>query len=110
MDWDLRLQRSPRLEINESTDGFLVYQPDRDRLHMLNATAVLVLEACDGTLRVGELPALIASAFGLATPPAEDVEACIGEMLREGLLIVPEASAADQPAAARPITQKGERP
>jgi hypothetical protein len=89
MDWNLRPRRSPGLEINEATDGFLVYQPDRDRLHFLNATAVLVLESCNGTLRAGELPELIATAFGLASSPMDDIEACVTELLREGLLLVP---------------------
>lgn len=100
MDWDLRPQRSPELEINETTDGFLVYQRDRDRLHMLNPAAVLVLETCDGTLRAGELPGLIAVAFGLAAPPTDDIAACIMELLREGLLVVPGIPATDESAAA----------
>jgi hypothetical protein len=99
MDWDLRPQRSPELEINETTDGFLVYQRDRDRLHMLNPAAILVLEACDGTLRARELPGLIAEAFGLAAPPTDDIAACIMELLREGLLVVPGMPATDAPAA-----------
>jgi len=89
MDWDLRLQRAPGLEINEAADGFLVIQPDRDRLHNLNPSALLVLESCDGTRRVGDLPALIADAFGLAAPPSDDVAACVANLLREGLLVVP---------------------
>jgi len=87
MDWDLRPLRAPGLEINEGADGFLVFQPDRDRLHNLNASALLVLESCDGTRRVGDLPALIADAFGLAAPPTDDVAACVANLLREGLLV-----------------------
>ena len=87
MDWQVRLQRAPELEINEVTDGFLVYQRDRDRLHFLNATATLVLESCDGTLAAAELPPLVAAAFDLATPPVDDVAACLTALLREGLLI-----------------------
>ena len=56
MDWDARFARAPGLEINEVTDGFLVYQRDRDRVHFLNATATLVLESCDGRLTAAELP------------------------------------------------------
>jgi hypothetical protein len=87
MDWDAYLQRAPELEINEVTDGFLVYQRDRDRLHFLNATATLVLESCDGTLAAGELPQLVAAAFQLDAPPVDDVAACLRALLREGLLI-----------------------
>ena len=36
------------LEINEVSDGYIVYQPDRDRVHYLNQTATLVLELCNG--------------------------------------------------------------
>ena len=87
MDWDARLQRATGLEINEVTDGFLVYQRDRDRLHFLNATATLVLESCDGTLSARELPPLVAAAFELDTSPVDDVAACLTALLREGLLI-----------------------
>src|SRR5258705_3910664 len=62
MDVTLRLRQAPGLEISETLDGVLAYQRDRDRVHFLNPTAALVLESCDGTLPVGELPALIASA------------------------------------------------
>ena len=87
MDWDLCPRRAPELEINEVTDGFLVHQRDRDRLHFLNPTAALVLESCDGTLRAGELPGLVAAAFGLDAPPTDDIEACVTALLREGLLV-----------------------
>jgi hypothetical protein len=87
MDWDVRLKRSPELEINEVTDGFLVYQRDRDRVHFLNATATLVLESCDGTLTAAELPPLVAAAFDLDTPPLDDVADCLATLLREGLLV-----------------------
>ena len=87
MDWHARLSRARGLEINAVTDGFLVYQSERDRVHFLNATAALVLESCDGTLAVGELPALVAAAFDLCAPPVDDVADCVATLLREGLLI-----------------------
>lgn len=87
MDWDACLRRAPELEINEVTDGFLVYQRDRDRLHFLNGTAALVLESCDGTLAARELPRLVAAAFELDAPPVDDVAACLTALLGEGLLL-----------------------
>lgn len=95
MDWEMRLQQAPGLEINEGTDNFLVYQPDRDRLHTLNASAMLVLDSCDGTRRAGDLPALVAEAFGLAEPPLDDVAACVDNLMREGLLVVSPAAGQD---------------
>ena len=87
MDWHARLTRAPGLEINEVTDGFLVYQRDRDRVHLLNATATLVLESCDGTIAAADLPPLIAAAFDLGAPPVDDVADCLATLLREGLLV-----------------------
>jgi hypothetical protein len=87
MDWHAQLARAPGLEINEVTDGFLVYQRDRDRVHFLNATAALVLESCDGTLAAEDLPPLVAAAFDLDAPPVDDVAACVATLLREGLLV-----------------------
>ena len=102
MDWELRLQRAPGLEINEGTDGFLVYQPDRDRLHNLNASAMLVLESCDGTRRIADLPELVADAFGLAAPPDDDVADCVANLLQEGLLVATRPLTADDEASAGP--------
>jgi len=87
MDWNLCLHQAPQLEINEATDGVLVYQRDRDRLHLLNPTAALLLESCDGTLRADELPELVATAFGMDEQPVDDVATCLMTLLREGLLV-----------------------
>jgi hypothetical protein len=87
MDWNASFTRSPALEVNEVTDGFLVYQRDRDRVHFLNATATFVLESCDGTLKAADLPPLVAAAFDLDVPPVDDVAACLATLLREGLVV-----------------------
>jgi hypothetical protein len=34
---------APDLEINAVSDGYVVYQPGRDRVHYLNQTAALLL-------------------------------------------------------------------
>ena len=88
MDWNMRPERAPGIEIREVTDGFVVYDPGRDRLHFLNLTATLLLESCDGNVRtVGVTPAsrpgqttapratdriapLTAAADGFASPSA----------------------------------------
>lgn len=95
MDWDLRLKRAPNLEITEVTDGFVVQRRDDDRIHFLNPTAAFVLESCDGTLRAGELPELLAAAFQLEPAPIADVEACLQALIEERLLITPLLPAAD---------------
>lgn len=87
MDWNMLPERAPGIEIREVTDGFVVYDPSRDRLHFLNLTATLLLESCDGNLRARELAELLAAAYGLADVPSSEVESCLVKLLGEGLLV-----------------------
>ena len=87
MDWDMRPERAPDIEIREVTDGFVAYDPARDRLHFLNLTATMLLESCDGNIRARELPELLAAAYQLAEPPIAEVESCLDRLLTEGLLV-----------------------
>lgn len=74
------------LEINPVSDGYIVYQPDRDRIHYLNTTAALVLELCNGSNDVNELAALLQLAFDLGEPPHDAVSECLDTLMREGLV------------------------
>ena len=86
IDWGMKPRRAAGIELSEVTDGFLVYQPSRDRVHYLNPTAALVLEICDGSLSAAELPPFLAAAFSLAAPPRGEVASCLVKLLAEGLL------------------------
>jgi hypothetical protein len=88
MDWQIRFARAPGMEIREAPDGFVVYDPARDRVHYLNRTAALLLESCDGRVAAVELAALLAAAFKLDASPTGDVEACVAALLDEGLLVI----------------------
>ena len=83
----MRLARAPGMEIREAPDGFVVYDPARDRVHYLNPTAAVLLESCDGRVTAVELVSLLAAAFRLDAPPTGDVEACVAALLDEGLLV-----------------------
>jgi hypothetical protein len=87
MDWNMRPERAPDIEIREVTDGFVAYDPARDRLHFLNLTATMLLESCDGNICARELPDLLAAAYELAEPPIAEVESCLDRLLTEGLLV-----------------------
>jgi hypothetical protein len=87
MDPQLRPRRAAGIEINRMVDGFVVYQPARDRVHHFNDTAIVLLELCDGNVRAMDLPGLVAEAFQLREPPVDDVERCLQQLLAEGLLV-----------------------
>ena len=74
------------LEINAVADGYIVYQPDRDRVHYLNQTAALVLELCNGRNAEADLPELLRLAWDLSAPPVEEVAECLEALRKEGLI------------------------
>jgi hypothetical protein len=74
------------IEISEVADGYVIFDPKRDRVHYLNQTAVLILELCNGQVAAGDLPSLIQSAYDLPEPPAEEVAACLHTLFEEGLV------------------------
>jgi Coenzyme PQQ synthesis protein D (PqqD) len=76
----------PGLEVNEVADGYIVHQQDRGRVHYLNHTAAVVMELCNGRNAAADLPRLLQLAYGLSAPPAEEVEACLTTLRREGLI------------------------
>ena len=87
MDWNLCPERAPDIELREVTDGYVAYDPARDRLHFLNATATMLLEVSDGRVPARELPELIAAAYQLPEAPTAEVERCLAKLLEEGLLV-----------------------
>ena len=74
------------LELNPADEGYIIYQPDQDRVHYLNPTAVFILELCDGSRPLGEIVELVKEAYGLAESPADMVAEAVAKMRDEGLL------------------------
>ena len=74
------------LEVNPVEDGFMIYQPDQDRVHYLNHTAVLVFELCDGRRSPAEIAELVRKAYGLPKRPRKEVDATLAKMHGEGLV------------------------
>ena len=79
-------ERKNKLEINEADDAFIVYDPELDRVHSLNHTAVFVLELCDGNHTVDEIIEITADAFHLETSPTSEVRDAIASFGEQGLL------------------------
>ena len=74
------------LDVNEVKDGLVVYDPSHDRVHYLNPTAAVVFSLCDGTRDVAALAAMVAAAFGALEPAMAEVESCLAQLEREGVL------------------------
>lgn len=74
------------VEINKVADGYIVYQPARDRVHYLNHTATIVLELCNGKNSPAEIAGLLQTAYELPTSPEAEVSACLQQLLAEGLV------------------------
>ncbi len=74
------------LDVNEVKDGLIVYDPGRDRVHYLNASAAIVFTLCDGTLDEAGIATELAGAYELAQPVDAEVAACVELLRTEGLL------------------------
>jgi hypothetical protein len=77
------------LDVNEVKDGLVVYDPARDRVHYLNATASVVFTLCDGTNDREVIAGAVAEAFALDVAPLAEVETCLEQLDTEGLLRSP---------------------
>jgi HrpA-like RNA helicase len=86
MDWERALRRTDGLEINEVADGYIVYQPARDRIHYLNHISVVILELCTGSIKASEIPAFLRDAYDLAEPPTAEVEQCLAKFIEEEIV------------------------
>ena len=81
-----RPQVEPGLEVNEVRDGLTVFDSVADRIHYLNQTAAVVFTLCDGRHTVSDMAAFMAEAFELDEPPLDEVQECVGQLVRLGLI------------------------
>ena len=74
------------IDINEVEDGYVIYQSEKDKVHYLNKTAVLVLESCTGKNTQADITAIVKDAYGLDQPPEKEVADCLNTLKEEGLV------------------------
>jgi hypothetical protein len=75
------------LDVNEVNDGLVVYDPGRDRVHYLNATAAVIFVLCDGVRDAAAIAAKAAAIFGAGGGPSPaEVETCLRQLRDEGIL------------------------
>jgi hypothetical protein len=74
------------LDFSPADDGYIIYQPEQNRVYFLNPTAALILEFCNGRNSPAEIIDLVKQAYGLTDAPAEDVRQALAQLAAEGLL------------------------
>ena len=80
------LVQAPGLDITEVDDGLVVFEPNSRRVHHLNVTATLVFELCTGENDRNAIVQLVQTAFGLAEPPDDEIDALLASLTAESLV------------------------
>ena len=83
---DATYVRAGGLEINRMPDGYVVYQPERDKVHYLNPSAAMIFELCGEATSIAAITAYLQETYALAAPPAGEVRACLDELVGEGII------------------------
>jgi hypothetical protein len=74
------------LEINEVEDGYVIYQKEKDKVHYLNKTAVLILECCTGVNSITQIGKIVQEAYNLFENPEKEVIDCLNKLYEEELI------------------------
>ena len=74
------------LDISASEDGYIVFQPELDRVHFLNHSAILILELCTGKNSTHEIAKLVQQAYALPEPPFTKVDEAVANLNELGVL------------------------
>jgi coenzyme PQQ synthesis protein D (PqqD) len=82
-----RYTHAAALEVHETDDGLVVFNPATDRVHQLNYTAGVLFELCRDPRDAAELAGMMAELYALEKAPAEVVETGLQQLLAEGLLV-----------------------
>lgn len=80
------LNISDGIDINEVEDGYVIYQKEKDKVHYLNKTAVLILESCTGKNSAADIGTIVKEAYGLSEIPEKEVKDCLKSLSEEGLI------------------------
>jgi len=81
-----RPRQSEGIEVNETADGYVVYDSASDRVHYLNHTAAIVLELCTGEHDEPGIAALLQRVYDLPEPPEVEIAECLAILKDEGLV------------------------
>jgi hypothetical protein len=79
-------RRLETLEVNDADDGLVVYDPEREMVHHLNASAALIFDLCDGTRAPASIAQVLSEAYRLDAPPLDQTIAGLRDLEERGLI------------------------
>lgn len=79
--------RAADLEVHETEDGLIVFNPATDRVHHLNYTAGVLFELCQGCHDGAELAGMMAELYALEEAPIEATQTGLKQLVEEGVLV-----------------------
>ena len=83
---ELRYSPVDGMQVHETDDGLIVFDPETDRVHHLNFTAGALYTLCSRGSRRDELAERFARLFELDETSASDVDDCLEQLVKDGLL------------------------
>jgi hypothetical protein len=74
------------LEVSETADGLVVFNPKKAEIHSLNSAAAVIFVYCEQARDLAEITEELRIVFGLKAAPSMDVEGGVRQLLDCGLL------------------------
>ncbi len=78
---------SGKIDVNQVEDGYVIYQHDKDRVHYLNHTAVVLLELCTGKNEIDTIAKIFQEIFSLPETSEQEVTDCLQSLLDEEIIV-----------------------
>ena len=82
-----RFEQASDLEVTRVPDGAMIYQKDRERVHYLNPTALIVFELCGMGKSMDEILTFVSDSFSLPERPRVEIRSCLESLVSEGLVL-----------------------
>lgn len=83
----VKYSRPENLDVHETDDGLIVFDPATDRVHHLNHSAGILFELCTAPHDAVELAQMAAALYEVDELPIEEVQAGLRQLVDEGVLI-----------------------
>jgi hypothetical protein len=104
--------RAPGLKVDEGSDGLVVHQHSRQRVHHLNSTAAMIFELCSGAATVTRIASAVQAALDLDAAPAAEVTACVEQLAAQDIvrMVGPMPRKVSEPIRVLAFTASKDRP